>query len=75
MNEFGTVESVKTLSSLYIPVSGEITAINNEVVDNPGLLNEEPFTDGWLVKVRLNDQSELEELLSPEAYVEFIESL
>ena len=75
MNEFGTVESVKTLSSLYIPVTGEVTAINNQTVDNPGLLNDDPFNEGWLIKVNISDKSELDELLSPEAYIEFIESL
>ena len=62
------VESVKTASDIYSPVSGEITEINAEVRSNPALVNSEPYAGGWLFKVKLLNAAELEPLLSPEQY-------
>lgn len=62
------VESVKTASDIYSPVSGEITAVNKAVVDNPGMVNSSPHNDGWLLKVKLSDPAELNALLTPEQY-------
>lgn len=62
------VESVKTASDIYSPVSGEITEINAEVGSNPALVNSEPYAGGWLFKVKLLNAAELEPLLSPEQY-------
>jgi glycine cleavage system H protein len=62
------VESVKTASDIYSPVSGEIIEVNPTVVDNPALVNTEPHTDGWFYKIKLSDAAELNALLSPEAY-------
>jgi glycine cleavage system H protein len=62
------VESVKTASDIYSPVSGEITEINRAVVDNPGLVNTEPYGGGWFFKLRLAAPAELNGLLGPEQY-------
>jgi glycine cleavage system H protein len=64
----GTIESVKAVADLYIPVSGEIVEINEAVVDGPELVNTNPLDDGWLVKVRLSEPSELEALMDAAAY-------
>ena len=68
----GVVESVKAASDLYSPVSGVVTAINQEVVTDPTLANTEPHTSGWLFKVKLNDIKELDGLLSADKYKSLI---
>jgi glycine cleavage system H protein len=65
---FGTVEAVKTVSELYSPVSGEITEINPDLEDDPELVNNDPYGKGWMVKIKLSDASELDDLLSAEDY-------
>lgn len=62
------VESVKTASDIYSPVSGDIVAVNKAVEDNPALVNTEPYGGGWFYKIKLSDPSELNNLLSPESY-------
>ena len=62
------VESVKTASDIYSPLTGEILEINKAVVDNPALVNKEPHTGGWFFKIKLANPAELNALLSPEAY-------
>ncbi|MDR9419677.1 glycine cleavage system protein GcvH [Gracilimonas sp.] len=69
---FGTVEAVKTVSDLYAPVSGEIVELNETLEDEPELVNEDPYGDGWMVKIKLDDKSELDELLSAEEYEDVI---
>jgi glycine cleavage system H protein len=69
---FGTVESVKAVSELYLPVGGEIVAVNGALGDAPQLVNDSPYGDGWLVLVRPNDPGELDSLLSREAYLELV---
>ncbi len=69
---FGTVESVKTVSDLYAPVSGTIVEVNAALVDSPEKVNEAPYGDGWMIVVELSDASELDNLLTSEAYTEFI---
>lgn len=73
---FGTVEAVKTTSDLFMPVSGEILEFNPELDetqgDNPGLINTDPYTTGWIVKIKPTDPSQLEGLLSAEAYADLI---
>ena len=71
--EFGVVESIKAVSDLYSPVNGIVTAVNDALADQPELVNEGPFGDGWMVEVELADDSGLDELLSAEAYREQIE--
>lgn len=65
---FGTVEAVKTVSDLFMPVSGEIIAVNEELEDSPEKVNESPFEDGWMIKIKMSDASEIESLLSAEEY-------
>ena len=69
---FGSVEAVKTVSDLFIPVSGEITEMNENLEDNPELINDDPYGDGWIIKMKINDSSELNDLLSPEEYKELV---
>jgi len=69
---FGNVESVKAVSELYMPVSGEIVAINEDLAESPQLVNEDPYGDGWMVKVALSDPAELETLMSASEYEEYV---
>jgi len=62
------VESVKTASDIYSPVSGEVVAINQKVVDTPALVNDQPYGDGWFFQVRVNDANEVSSLLNPDDY-------
>jgi len=62
------VESVKTASDIYSPVSGEITEVNKTAVDDPALVNREPFSGGWFYKMKLSDAGEVNSLLTPDAY-------
>lgn len=66
-DSFGVIESVKAATDSFIPVSGTVVEVNEDVVDNPALVNEDPYA-AWLIAVELNDKSELEDLLSPEDY-------
>jgi glycine cleavage system H protein len=67
---FGVIESVKTASDLYAPVSGEVVAVNSELVDQPQSVNEDPYDAGWMIKIRPADSTELEKLLTAEQYSE-----
>ena len=67
--EYGTVESVKAVSELYMPVSGEIVAINEALEDAPELVNNTPFSDGWMIEIKLDDSSELDALMDKDAYL------
>ncbi len=67
------IESVKAVSDVIAPLSGEITAVNEALADNPELVNEDPYGDGWLVQVRLADPSETQSLLTAEAYEAMLE--
>ncbi len=69
---FGSVESVKTVSELYSPVSGTVVEVNEELSDNPEFVNESPYENAWMVVIELSDESEVEQLLSAEAYEELI---
>ena len=69
---YAEVESVKAVSDVYAPLSGTIVEINEEVVDAPELINESPYEDGWLIKIRLSDPSEADDLMSAEAYEEML---
>lgn len=66
---FSLVESVKAASDLYAPVSGEVIEINNELESSPELINESPYSAGWIVKIKLSDADELDNLLSSEDYL------
>ena len=69
---FGSVEAVKTVSDLFIPVSGEITEMNQNLEDNPELINDDPYGEGWIIKMKISDASELDGLLSADDYKELI---
>jgi glycine cleavage system H protein len=69
---FGTVEAVKTVSDLFMPVSGEIIEFNEELESTPESVNSDPYGAGWMIKVKLSDTSQLEALLSADAYKELI---
>jgi|TARA_B100001167_G_C16650818_1_gene248532 glycine cleavage system H protein len=71
---FGTIESVKAVSELYAPVSGEVTGVHEELLDQPELVNEDPHGAAWMVRVSMADSSEMEGLLSFSDYVSFLES-
>ncbi|PSP53400.1 glycine cleavage system protein H [Halobacteriales archaeon QH_3_68_24] len=70
--DFGVVESIKAVSDLYSPVSGTVTAVNDALESEPELLNEDPYGEGWLVEVELDDESELDDLLDADAYADQI---
>lgn len=70
---FGNVESVKTVSELYAPISGTVVEVNEELSDSPELVNESPYEQAWMVVVELSNPSEVDELLSSEQYAELIE--
>ncbi|PTM13122.1 MAG: glycine cleavage system protein GcvH [Bacteroidetes bacterium] len=67
---FGTIEAVKTVSELYSPIDGEITGFNDALEDDPELVNSDPYGDGWMIKIRMDDASQLEDLLSADEYAE-----
>ena len=69
---FGTVEAVKTVSDLFSPLSGEIVEFNEALEDEPEKVNSDPYGDGWMLKIKFSDASELEDLLSDAAYKEII---
>ena len=69
---FGTIEAVKTVSDLFMPVSGTVTEVNAALADDPAAVNKDPYGSGWIVKVKIKDAAELEGLLSAEQYQESI---
>ncbi|MER1958614.1 MAG: glycine cleavage system protein GcvH [Solibacillus sp.] len=70
---FGSVESVKTVSELYAPVSGKVVAVNEELSDSPEFVNESPYETAWMITIELSDEAELEELMAVDAYAALIE--
>jgi len=69
---FGSVEAVKTVSDLFMPISGEILEFNDDLESNPESVNNDPYGSGWMIKIKMSDASELEELLSSEAYADLV---
>ena len=65
---FGSIEAVKTVSVLYMPVSGEVLEFNSELEDQPDLVNKDPYGKGWIIKVKIEDEAQLDGLLSADAY-------
>ncbi|NIP56693.1 MAG: glycine cleavage system protein GcvH [Gemmatimonadetes bacterium] len=72
MEAFGTIEAVKAVSDLYCPVTGEVVAVNEALEDDPALVNSDPYGDGWMLRIRALDESELGELLDASQYAEHI---
>ena len=69
---FGSIEAVKTVSDLFMPITGEITSFNDALEASPETVNSDPYGDGWMVKISISDTSELDDLLSAEAYTELV---
>ena len=69
---FGTIEAVKTVSDMFMPVSGEILESNPAIEDTPDVVNKDPYGQGWMIKMKITNPSELDQLLSPEKYQELI---
>jgi glycine cleavage system H protein len=65
---FGTIEAVKTVSDLFMPVSGEVIEVNPILTDKPDIVNKDPYGEGWMAKIKIENPSELKDLLSPEQY-------
>jgi glycine cleavage system H protein len=70
---FGTVEAVKTVADLYIPISGKVIAVNEELESNPELINSNPYDKGWIIEIELNDPSEMNTLLSHDKYMALLD--
>ncbi|MFA8299866.1 MAG: glycine cleavage system protein GcvH [Hyphomicrobiales bacterium] len=71
---FGTIEAVKTVSDMFMPISGEVAEFNAELEDAPETVNKDPYGDGWIIKIKIGDSAELEELLDAKAYSELVEA-
>ena len=72
MDEFGTIEAVKAVSALFSPIAGEVVDVNTDLDDNPGLINDDPYGAGWMIKLRLENPSDLDQLLTAPHYAEHI---
>ncbi len=68
MKPFGTIEAVKAISDLFSPLSGEVTEVNNQLESDASIINSDPYGDGWIIKIKMSDLSELDKLLSASAY-------
>ena len=71
---FGTVEAVKTVSDLFMPVAGKVVEVNSSLEDNPELVNEDPYGEGWIIKIHITNESQIDNLLSPSDYKNLIDS-
>lgn len=69
---FGSIEAVKTVSDLFMPVSGKVEEFNEELESNPEIVNKQPYTEGWIVKIKVSDTSELDKLIDADSYRELI---
>lgn len=72
-DSMGSIEAHKTVAELYAPVSGTVIAVNEEAVDSPSLLNDDPYDGGWLLEIELDDRDELKGLMSADDYAEYVE--
>jgi len=72
-DELGSIESVKAVSELFSPVSGEVMEVNETLAGNPALVNADPWGDGWMIRVKVNDPTEVDELMTAEEYDEYLE--
>ncbi|MBW2201032.1 MAG: glycine cleavage system protein GcvH [Deltaproteobacteria bacterium] len=73
--EFGTVESVKAVSELYMPISGAILAVNTTLAEQPEMVNSDPYNDGWMIEVKPDNPIELDALMSKDAYLEMLKGM
>lgn len=72
-DSMGSIEARKTIAELYAPVSGTVLEINQDVIDNPALINDDPYDSGWLLEIELDDRDELKALMSADDYADYIE--
>ena len=72
---FGVIESVKAASDVYMPIGGEITEVNEALKDKPEIINSDPFGEGWVIKIKPSDESQLDDLMSSEDYSSYVEGL
>ncbi|MER3445481.1 MAG: glycine cleavage system protein H [Candidatus Dadabacteria bacterium] len=72
-NPFGAVESTKSVSDLYAPISGEVVEVNEALLDSPEVINEDPYGEGWMIKVKPYDVGEIQDLMDSDEYTEFVE--
>lgn len=72
-DELGSIESVKAVSELFSPVSGEVVEINEALAENPALINTDPYGDGWMIRIKVSDATEVDELMTAEEYDEYLE--
>ena len=70
---FGSVEAVKTVSDLFMPINGEVLEFNENLEDNPELINSDPYGDGWIIKISISDLTELDDLLTSESYQKLVD--
>ena len=70
---FGSVEAVKTVSDLFMPVNGDVLEFNENIEDNPELINSDPYGDGWIIKISISDLTELDDLLTSESYQKLVD--
>ncbi len=73
MEPFGTIEAVKAVSELFSPVSGTVSSVNNIIEDDAGIINRDPYGEGWMIKATLSNPAELDQLLKPEQYKQLLE--
>ncbi len=73
MEPFGSIEAVKTVSDIFAPVSGEVVEVNSNLEDSPQLINQDPYGEGWIIKIKMSDIKETEGLLTPDEYHNMIE--
>ncbi|HEV7922444.1 MAG TPA: glycine cleavage system protein GcvH [Thermoanaerobaculia bacterium] len=74
VDELGSIESVKAVSELFTPISGEVVEVNERLREKPELVNTDPYGDGWMVRIRMTDPTEVDELMNAEEYEEYIEA-
>jgi glycine cleavage system H protein len=72
--EFGSIESVKAVSELFSPISGEVVEVNEALAEKPDLVNTDPYGDGWMIRVKLRDASEVDELMTAEDYDDYVKT-
>ncbi|MGM0529808.1 MAG: glycine cleavage system protein GcvH [Bacteroidota bacterium] len=71
---FGTIEAVKTVTDIFMPISGEVLEVNSKLEDSPEIVNKDPYGEGWLIKIKISDKSEQDDLLDASRYKELIQS-
>jgi len=72
---FGVIESVKAVADFYMPVGGTVIEVNEELLDAPEVINEDPYGDGWIIKIEIADEAELDELMDSDTYTDYLEEL